>query len=108
MKSIAFPGGDRLEFLYDFAGNLIEVRNIAGGVIETKGFVLDDLTNVVSLDDGNGGPISILSGRSIDQHLANVNPDGTTQFCMTDSLNSSANAISIASSVWPCNTKTPT
>jgi RHS repeat-associated protein len=86
LVSIAGPG-QTTTFMYDFAGNLIS-ENQSGSVNLTQNFVLDDLTNVAYVSRSNGDSLSILAGRSIDQHVAAVHSGGQVEFGLADAIGS--------------------
>jgi RHS repeat-associated protein len=89
LRSETTPDGVTHTFRYDFAGNLIEQQSDGPGVSKSVRFVLDDLTNVVYQSDSDGEPLSILTGRSIDDHFAAVRPNtGEVEFGLTDVINS--------------------
>ena len=54
--------------------------------------VLDDLTNVAYQSNSDGAQLSILSGRSIDQHLAVVQPPGV-HYGLPDAINSTVATV---------------
>jgi RHS repeat-associated protein len=87
LQQISLPTGQNIAFKYDFAGNLIQRQVSGGGVEALEQFVLDDLTNVAYQENVNKDTLSILTGRSIDHHLAFVSGSGVL-YPITDALNS--------------------
>jgi RHS repeat-associated protein len=81
--------GQTTTFLYDFVGNLIS-ENQSGSVNLTQTFVLDDLTDVAYVGRSNGDNLSVLAGRSIDQHLGVAHSSGQTEYGLSDAINSTA------------------
>jgi RHS repeat-associated protein len=73
---------------YDFTGELIRVSRSNSGTTSQQSFVLDTFTNVVSLTGSSGLPISILTGDTLDSHLASVDPTGKAIFGLDDGLKS--------------------
>jgi RHS repeat-associated protein len=88
LQSMTLPGGQSATFRYDFAGNMIENQLANAGANSTERFVLDNLTNVISMSDTGGQQLSVLTGRSIDSHLAVVRPGGQVDFGLDDAINS--------------------
>jgi RHS repeat-associated protein len=88
LKSILTAAGQTTNFTYDFAGNLI-IQADAGSTLNlTKSFVLDSLTNVAYEAASDGTSYSVLSGRSIDSHLAVAQSTGQVQYPLADAINS--------------------
>jgi RHS repeat-associated protein len=87
LASLVTPDGQTTTFHYDFASNLLakETTGLGGS---SESYVLDNLTNVVYQSDSNNQQFSILTGRSIDSHLAIIQPNGQTDFGLEDTLNS--------------------
>lgn len=87
LQSITTPTGQTTTFHYDFARNLLakETSGLGGG---SESYVLDTLTNVVYQSNSNNQQFSILTGRSIDSHLAVIPPNGQATFGLGDTLNS--------------------
>ena len=88
LKTISTPNGLTQNFHYDFSGNLIEQKTQGQGINDVKQYVLDDLTNVVLQENNNFEQLSVLTGRSIDQHLATTKANGKVEFALSDSINS--------------------
>ena len=88
LSSITDGSGNRTSFKYDFENQLIEIDKASGGVVSSQKFVLDDETNVVSLTDAAGLPVSVLTGRTLDSHYASVDSSGNVSFGLTDALGS--------------------
>ncbi len=89
LQSLFTPDGKTTTFTYDFESNLI--LETSGGGSSSRTFVLDNLTNVIyQTVQGTGS--SILTTRSIDQHLA-VLEAGQSIFGLVDALNSTATVV---------------
>lgn len=88
LKSITEANGQTTTFVYDFAGNLITQTITGSSTTLTKGFVLDDLTNLAYEAASDGTSYSVLSGRSIDSHMAVVQSTGPVQYALSDAINS--------------------
>ena len=86
LKSLALPNGQTVSFIYDFAGNLIR-KNINGANPSSQEFVWDEITNVVHQKNSDSSQFSVLTGQSIDSHLAVVGT-GQVDFGLTDTINS--------------------
>ena len=91
LVSIAAPG-QTTTFIYDFLGNLISTSS-TGSVNLTQTFVLDDLSNIAYLGQSNGDNLSVLSGRSTDQHLAVIHSGGRTEYGLPDLLSSTIETV---------------
>ncbi len=91
LRSMTTPTGQTATFHYDFAWNLL-AKDTSGPGGGTETYVLDNLTNVVSQSTINGQSSSILTGRSIDSHLAVIPPNGQAAFGLGDALNSTVAA----------------
>jgi RHS repeat-associated protein len=88
LKSVQTPEGQETVFTYDFENNLIRWNRAEPNGNPTETYVLDDLTNVVSLTDPAGAKVEVLTGVNIDEHLALIKPAGKLEFGLTDALNS--------------------
>lgn len=91
LKSIVGSAGQTTTFTYDFAGNLITQSDSGSSLNLTKSFVLDDLTNIAFETASDGTSYSVLSGQSIDSHLAIAVSAGQVQlvqYGLTDAINS--------------------
>jgi RHS repeat-associated protein len=87
LASITDGSGNRTSFKYDYLRNLTEIDRTGGGIAAQK-FVFDSLTNVASLTDASGLPVSVLTGRGIDSHIGSVDSGGDVAFGLGDVLNS--------------------
>lgn len=87
LASIETPNGQTISFLYDFAGNLIR-KSVSGASPASQEFILDELTNIAYQKNSDGSQMSILTGQSIDTHLAVVGAGGQVDFGLTDTINS--------------------
>jgi len=86
LKSIALPGGQDIQFTYDFSGNLL--RQIDSGPMNrVRTFVLDDLTNVAQV---NQDPV--LTARSLDAHIA-IAVGGGVEYGLADAINSTVATV---------------
>jgi RHS repeat-associated protein len=85
---ISTATGQAVNFFYDFDDNLIQQRLESAGVVLTWNFILDELTNVVHTSSSGGDQSSVLTGQTIDQHLAVVHPSGQVEFGLSDPINS--------------------
>jgi YD repeat-containing protein len=75
-------------FKYDSGRNLTEIDKTVNGATTSQRFVFDSLTNVVSLTDASGLPVSVLTGRTLDSHFASVDSSGNVAFGIGDPANS--------------------
>lgn len=87
LASMATPDGKTITFLYDFAGNLIR-KSVSGASPSSQEFVLDELTNIAYQKNSDGSQMSILTGQSIDTHLAVAGAGSQVDFGLTDTINS--------------------
>ena len=99
LASIVDSSGNTTAMKYDFARNLLALTRTTGGSTTTQQFVVDSLTNVVSLTTTTGLPVSVLTGRSIDSHYASVDSSGTIAFGIGDNLGSTTAVTNSAGSV---------
>jgi RHS repeat-associated protein len=88
LSSITDASGNVTTLKYDSWRNLTEIDKSVGGATTMQKFVFDILTNVVSLPDASGLPVSVLTGRSIDSHYASVDSSGNVAFGIGDALGS--------------------
>jgi len=72
----------------DFRGNLIAQTDTGPVLNLTQDFILDHRTNLAYIDRSNGDSLPVLTGRSIDQHLAVVHSIGQVEYGLTDASNS--------------------
>jgi YD repeat-containing protein len=86
LSSITDASGNTTLMHYDFARNLLEIDRTSSGSTTTQKFLVDSLTNVVSLTDTSGLPVSVLTGRSIDSHFASIDSAGNVSFGIGDTL----------------------
>lgn len=93
LKSIATTGGQTTSFTYDFVGNLIRQADTGTNLNLSRNFVLDGLTNVAYQSASDGTSYSVLSGRSVDSHLAVVQSTGQIEYGLADGLNSTVETI---------------
>jgi RHS repeat-associated protein len=82
LQAIAAPGGVTTTFLYDFGGNMIEKRVVSSGVDDVQQYILDDVSNIVSVQQG-ASIISILDGRTPNDIVA-IGQAGAPVFPLVD------------------------
>jgi RHS repeat-associated protein len=100
LSSITDASGNVTAFKYNSGRDLIEIDKTVAGATTAQKFVLDSLTNVVSLTDpATGLPISVLTGRSIDSHFASVDSFGNVAFGVGDSLGSNGGVTNSSGTV---------
>ncbi len=90
LKAVTAPNGKVTLFVYDALGNLVtrEVTDPTAVVVASQEFLVDDLSNVVQISDSAGRQASVLTGRSIDSHLAVIDASGQSDFVFGDAINS--------------------
>jgi RHS repeat-associated protein len=88
LSSITDASGNKTAMQYDFARNLLGLSQTTGATTAQQSFVVDSLTNVVSLSASSGGVFSLLTGLGIDSHFASVDGGGNVQYGITDALGS--------------------
>jgi len=93
LVTVSMPGGQTTNFQYDFRGNLITQTDTGSVLNLIQNFVLDDRTNLAYIDRSNGDSISVLAGRSIDQHLAVVHSSGQAEYGLTNAINSTTATV---------------
>ncbi|HEY6329401.1 MAG TPA: RHS repeat-associated core domain-containing protein, partial [Blastocatellia bacterium] len=99
LSSITEASGNTIVMRYDFARNLMEIDRTTSGSTTTQKFLVGSLTNVVSLTDPSGLPVSVLTGRSIDSHYASIDSAGNVAFGIGDQLGSTTAVTSTAGAV---------
>jgi RHS repeat-associated protein len=87
LKSVADALGGTASFLYDPSGLMIQKRVTSGGSQSIERYLLDDATNVVWMSV-NDRPVSILTGRAIDSHIASFGPGTPLSVFSADQRNS--------------------
>jgi len=80
LASITTSGGQTTRFIYDFAGNLIQQMDTGSSLNLTQTFVLDNLTNVAFVSRSDGDQYSLVTGQSIDDHVAAVHASGQLEY----------------------------
>jgi RHS repeat-associated protein len=93
LKSIVTAAGQTTNFTYDFAGNLIQQADSGAALNLTKTFVLDDLTNIAFEAASDGNSYDVLSGQSIDSHMAIIRSSGQAEYGLTDAINSTITTV---------------
>jgi RHS repeat-associated protein len=93
LKSIVTATGQMTNFTYDFAGNLIAQSDSGTSLNLTKSFLLDTLTNVTHEFADDGTSYDVLSGRSVDSHLAIVQSNGQVQYGLSDAINTTVATV---------------
>jgi RHS repeat-associated protein len=86
LHAILAPGGVTTTFLYDYAGNMIEKRVTSTGEDNLQDYILDDVSNIVSVQQGPAVS-SILDGRGPDDIMAIVQA-GSPIFPLLDQISS--------------------
>jgi RHS repeat-associated protein len=99
LKSILSNAGQTTNFTYDFAGNLIRQADSGTSLNLTKSFVLDSLTNLAFQTATDGTSYSVLSGRSIDNHLGIVQSNGQVRYGLLDGVNSTIATVDQAGTI---------
>ncbi|HEX3156202.1 MAG TPA: RHS repeat-associated core domain-containing protein [Candidatus Angelobacter sp.] len=93
MVAIATPDGQRTSLVYDFKGNLISQTQTGPNINTSESFVLDMLSNVAFINKSDGDQMLVLSGAEIDQHFAVEHSNGTVEYGLNDSLNSTTATV---------------
>ncbi len=99
LKSIVTTAGQTTNLTYDFAVNLIQQADSGTNLNLTKTFVLDDLTNIAFESASDGTSYDLLSGQSLDTHLAILQSGGQVQYGLTDAINSTIATVDQAGAV---------
>ena len=99
LSSITDASGNTIVMNYDFARNVLAIDHTTSGSTTTQRFLIDSLTNVVSLTDSSGLPVSVLTGRSIDSHYALIDSSGNVAFGIADQLGSTTGVTNSAGAV---------
>jgi RHS repeat-associated protein len=92
LKSIFAANGQTTSFTYDFSGNLISQAESGPALNLTRTFVVDEFTNVVLESASTGDRFSVLTGQSVDSHLATVRANGA-EYALTDAINSTVATV---------------
>lgn len=88
LKQISRSNGETIDFVYDYAGNLIQQSTIGTANDQAQRFVLDLFTNVVYQNSDAGENYSVLTGQGIDQHFAVLKTNLQSEFGLMDGINS--------------------
>jgi RHS repeat-associated protein len=96
LSSITDSKGNKTSMQYDSGRNLMVLSKTVGAATTQQSFVVDALTNVVSLTDASGEPVPVLTGNSIDSHYASVDPVAGALFGVGDALGSNAGTTNSA------------
>ncbi len=99
LSVIQKPNGERHQFHYDYAGNMIKHETLMGTATSTETYLLDMFTNVVFQSHSNGEQFSVLTAPGIDQHLALIHNDGRVTYLLRDGLNSTMATVDGAGNV---------
>ncbi len=99
LQSIETPS-DVTVFRYDYAGNLIGKDTGVPGpteptIVQSEQYVLDEFTNVVFSSESGSVQSSILTGQSIDQHLAIEQTTGQVEYGLVDAINSTILTVDV-------------
>ncbi len=86
LVSIFWTRGASTTMKYDYRGLMIEKQE-AGGIPRTERYLLDDVTNTVWMSQ-SGQSTAVLTGRSVDSHLAVSGGSSGTVFRGADLVNS--------------------
>ena len=70
LRSIVTLAGQITNFVYDFAGNLIQQADSGAALNLTKTFVQDMFTNIAYESASDGTSYDVLSAPSMDSHMA--------------------------------------
>ena len=87
LLSVVAPTGAVTSFIYDFRGVLLQRTSNVNGSITTQRYVLDDMTNIASIQTVGAGVQPIMTGRNVDEHLA-VIANGSPTFALMDQIGS--------------------
>jgi RHS repeat-associated protein len=93
LQSVTTPNGEKTSFTYDFLRNLIAQTDSGPVLNRTQSFILDDLSNVAFVGRSNGDSLSVLAGRSIDQHLAVIHSNGQVEYGLADAVNNTVATV---------------
>jgi RHS repeat-associated protein len=80
-------GGESTAFSYDFAGNLIRKTRTTPEATREITYVLDVYSNIVAVIDSDGDSFGVLTGQTLDSHLA-ILRESKQQFPLVDAINS--------------------
>lgn len=72
LQAISAPGGVLTSFVYDPGGQMIQMRVTSTGQDNVQRFILDDVSNIVSIQQGSATPTAVLDGRNQDDIIATV------------------------------------
>jgi RHS repeat-associated protein len=97
--SITAPNGQITTLLYDPSRNLVQQKDVGPTTNLTQAFVLDELTNIAFQSRSDGDESSILTGQSIDEHLAMVHANGQVAYAVSDALDSTIATSDAAGSI---------
>ena len=86
LSSVKDSSGNTTTMQYDFNRNLLGVSQTIAGATTIQKFVVDSLTNVVSLTGTSGAPVSVLTGRYLDSHYTSADAAGDDLFGLGDAL----------------------
>jgi len=89
LQAVSAPGGVISAFAYDYAGNMIQERVTSTGQNNVQQFVLDDVSNIASVQQGQSPASSILDGRGPDDIIA-FTQGGAPVFPLLDQISSDA------------------
>jgi RHS repeat-associated protein len=88
LSSITDGSDNKITLRYDPGRSLLGISHNNGTATTAQGFVVDSLTNVVSLTSLSGAASSVLTGRTVDSYFASVDTGGNAQLGMEDALES--------------------
>lgn len=93
LVAVGSPNGQSASLVYDPAGNLVKQTDSGPRINVSRVFVLDALTNVALVSVSDGTSLDVLSGLSVDSHMAVVRPSGLVQYGLSDAINSTVGTV---------------
>ncbi len=88
LTTISEPNGTITQFVYDAFNNLISQQVSGSEGNQSSAYLVDGSRNVIHQSSSNGEVFSVLTGRSIDDHLAVTRSNGTLDYILRDAINS--------------------
>jgi RHS repeat-associated protein len=89
LQSMVLPSGVATSFVYDPSGQMIQEKVTSSGQVTTLAFILDDASNIVSVQQGQAAAVSVLDGREMDDIIATVQ-GASSVFPLADQIASQA------------------
>ena len=87
LQAVQAPGSVITSFVYDPSGQLIHKRVVSSGQDNLQLYIIDDTSNIVSVQQGDAIITSVLDGRAPDDILATVQ-NGSPVFPLLDQIGS--------------------